>query len=334
MKKQRHDGRPRIVVVLGQTATGKSDLAVEIACRFGGEVVSADSRQVYRGLDIGAGKITTREMRGVPHHLLNVADPKGRRYTAEDFRRDAARAIDGIIARGKVPIVCGGTGFYIDALLSSGSFPAVPPDQRLRARLARRSTAALMRELRRLDPRRARDIDPHNKVRIIRAIEIARALGKVPPLEKIRAKDAKYETLFIGLTADRPAIRARIRARLLKRMKGDKMIREVARLHKKGVSWKRLHEFGLEYRHIADHIRNKTPRERTLARLGQDIFDFSKRQMRWFKRNPAITWFSPRETRRVLQQVQSFLRPRLSSRLRGPGRTRRTSRNSAPAKRR
>ncbi len=296
--------RPKVIVILGPTATGKSDLAVEMARELGGEVISADSRQVYRGLDIGAGKITKPEMEGVPHHLLDVADPKGARYTVEDFKRDGAAAIAEIASRGKLPIVCGGTGFYIDALISGEEFPQVPPDQKLRARLAKRSAASLMKEIATLDPRRARELDPLNKVRIIRAIEIARALGSVPRVKRRK----RYETLFIGLKADSEALRGRIHERLLKRIDRG-MVREVSNLRKRGVSWKRMHEFGLEYRHLALHLQKKASKEIMLEGLEHDIVDYSKRQMRWFKRNPAIQWFeagSRREARRAILLARRF----------------------------
>ncbi|HVU06774.1 MAG TPA: tRNA (adenosine(37)-N6)-dimethylallyltransferase MiaA [Candidatus Paceibacterota bacterium] len=294
---------PRIVAIVGPTATGKSDLAVAIARRFDGEVISADSRQVYRSLDIGAGKITRREMKGVPHHLLDVANPKGDRYTVEKFKRDGAAALADILSRGKLPIICGGTGFYIDALIWDEQFPAVPPNKALRAKLAKKSAEALMRELKRLDPRRAKTMDPHNKVRIIRAIEIAHALGEVPKQKRIQ----RYETLFIGLETDKEMLRKRIHDRLMKRMRGEKMLREVESLRKKGVSWKRLHDFGLEYRYLALILQEKSSKEAALAALEQDIAHFAKRQMTWFRRNPDIRWFPLGSAQKIEREVNGFI---------------------------
>lgn len=293
---------PNIVVILGPTATGKSDLAVEIARKFDGEVISADSRQVYRGLNLGSGKITRREMRGVPHHLLDIARPSGARYTVEDFKRDGAKAIDDILSRGRLPIICGGTGFYIDALVFDETFPAVPPDQKLRARLAKKSAESLMAMLEKLDPRRARAMDPYNKVRIIRAIEIARALGSVPSIQRRK----RYDPLWIGLTLPRTELAGRIRARLLKRMSRG-MVREIAQLHRSGVSWKRLYAFGLEYRYIALYLQKKLSKPAMLAELEREIVDFSKRQMTWFRANPAIRWFSPAPMRPIEREIRTFL---------------------------
>lgn len=292
---------PKLLIVCGPTATGKSDLAVELALAFNGEVISADSRQVYKGLDIGAGKITAKEMKGIPHHLLDVIDPK-KTYTVERFRTDGKKAIDEILGRGKFPIICGGTGFYIDALVFDEEFPAVPPNPKLRAALAKKTPAALMKMIAKLDPKRAKSLDTHNKVRIIRAIEIAKALGEVP---KVKRK-TRYETLCIGLTTDRETLRKRIHDRLLKRIDAG-MIGEIKKLRKKGVSWKRLHSFGLEYRHVALFLQKKVTKEEMLERLEIEIAQFAKRQMTWFKRNEKIEWFDPKDTKKVLKRAKEFL---------------------------
>jgi tRNA dimethylallyltransferase len=299
MKKITGKRLPKILVVCGPTAVGKSDLAVDLALKFNGEVVSADSRQVYTGLDIGSGKITTAEMKGVPHYLLNIADPKKARYTVDDFKRDGETAIADIISRGKLPIICGGTGFYIDALVKGEIFPNVPPNQALRKKLATKTAEALMKEITKLDPRRAKALDPYNKVRIIRAIEIARALGSVP---KIKTKK-KYDVVSIGLTLDRPKIHSRIHTRLLKRMDTG-MVQEIAKLHKKGVPWKRLEAFGLEYRYLALYLQKKLSKEEMLAKLESEIVAYSKRQMQWFKMNKEIQWFKPGENSRVVKVIK------------------------------
>lgn len=293
---------PKIVVVCGPTATGKSDLAVALARQFNGEVVSADSRQVYRGMDIGSGKVTAAEMQGVPHHLLDVADPRKARYTVDDFTRDASAAIADIHARGKLPIVCGGTGFYIDALVNGVKLPETKANPRLRAALAKRTTASLMKTLARLDPRRAKSIDPHNKVRIIRAIEIATALGAVPKATRRR----RYDALSIGLNLPRPDLRERIRARLMRRI-NEGMVVEVAKLKASGVSWKRLHDFGLEYRFVALYLQKKLTKVQLLEQLETAIAQYAKRQEAWFKRDRSIHWHAPSDIGRIVGRVSSFL---------------------------
>lgn len=174
----------KILVILGPTSTGKTALSIRLAKRLNGEVISADSRQVYKGLDIGSGKVTKREMKGVPHHLLDIANPKNV-FSADDFVKAGRAAVADIISRGKLPLVVGGTGFYIDALLGTIPLPDVAPNPKLRKTLSGKELAWLQARLKRLDPARAKTIDMKNPVRLIRAIEIATALGKVPaPLRK------------------------------------------------------------------------------------------------------------------------------------------------------
>jgi tRNA dimethylallyltransferase len=188
--------KPKVIVILGETATGKSSLSVKLAKKIGGEVISADSRQVYKDLDIGTGKITQKEMRGVPHYLLDVANPK-KKFTVTEYQKKAVYAIADICKRGKVPIICGGTGFYIDAITKGVVFPEVPPNLKLRKILEKKDNIDLLKILKKIDPRRVKNIDIKNKVRLVRAIEIAKALGKVP---EIKEKKPQYEFIKIGLS--------------------------------------------------------------------------------------------------------------------------------------
>jgi tRNA dimethylallyltransferase len=274
--------KPKLIAVVGPTASGKSALGVFLAQKLNGEVVSADSRQVYRGLDIGTGKVTKKEMGGVPHHLLNVASPT-RRFTADDFVKQASKKITMIYHSKKLPIVVGGTGFYIDALVGRMPLPNVPPDPALRATLAQKSPAQLVAQLRRLDPASAARVDPRNMARLVRAIEIAKALGAVPvlPLEQ------RYNVLWLGLKPK--DLDARIAARLRARLRAG-MVAEAKRLHKAGLSYKRMEELGLEYRHLARLLRGTLTKEQFVERLECEIRRYAKRQMRWFKRNPDIHW--------------------------------------------
>lgn len=292
----------KILVIVGPTASGKSDLAVTLAKRFNGEVISADSRQVYRGLDIGSGKITTREMRGVPHHLLDVRSPRSV-FSVHDFMRLAERAVADIIARGKLPIIAGGTGFYIDALVYGRTFPEVPPNAVLRKQLETKSADALFAQLEQLDPERAAAIDPHNKVRLIRAIEIATALGSVP---KQLPQHARFDACFIGVTWPDAVLKERIVQRLETRMKRG-MVAEVKQLHQHGLSWKRMETLGLEYRYLARYLRNLITKEQLLSELSAKIWQYAKRQKMWFKRNSTTTWFTPTDTAVIEQHVQSWL---------------------------
>ncbi|HDO23680.1 MAG TPA: tRNA (adenosine(37)-N6)-dimethylallyltransferase MiaA, partial [bacterium] len=169
----------KVIVILGPTASGKSEMAVKLAKKFNGEIISADSRQVYRGMDIGTGKITQKEMRGIPHHLLDVASPK-KVFTVIDFKKRAEKAIKDIIKRGKISIICGGTGFYIQAITGGISIPEVKPNWKLRKQLEKKNAEQLFKMLKKLDPKRSKTIDAKNPRRLIRAIELAQSLGHFP----------------------------------------------------------------------------------------------------------------------------------------------------------
>lgn len=276
----------KIIVILGPTASGKSELAVKLAKKFKGEVISADSRQVYRGMNIGTGKITKKEMEGIPHYLLDVASPK-RKFSVVNFVKLARKAIKKILKKGKMPIICGGTGFYLWVLIEGIQIPKVKPDWKLRKKLEKKTEEELFQMLKKLDPKRAKKIEKKNKRRLIRAIEIAKKLGKVPLLEK---KPLPYSFLILGVKKDWKDLKKRIKKRLLKRLKIG-MIEEVKKLKKMGLSWKRLEEFGLEYYWIARYLQKKISKKEMIESLERDIFRFAKRQMRYFKKYfPQTKW--------------------------------------------
>ena len=292
--------KPKILVILGPTASGKSDLAVKLAKKFGGEVISADSRQVYRGLNIGTGKITKKEMRGIPHHLLDIADPK-KQFSVADYKKLAEEKLRDIVRRDKLAIIVGGTGFYIDTLIGVISFPDVPPNQSLRKKLNKLDNEKLFKLLQQKDPRRAKNIDQHNKVRLIRALEIVEALGKVPPL---RGRQASTEFVFIGLKPYN--FGKRIHERLLKRL--EPMIHEGRKLHRQGLSYKRMHELGLEYRYLAMYLQGKISKKEMFEKLNTAIRQYAKRQMTWFNRNKSIKWFKPEEYKEIEKYARVMLR--------------------------
>ncbi len=289
---------PKIVVVLGPTATGKSDLGVEIARRFNGEVVSADSRQVYKKMDLGSGKITKKEMRGVPHHLLDVCSPK-KIYNVSNFKQDAERSIEKILTKGKLPILVGGTGFYIQSIVDGIVIPEVPPNPELRNSLEKMSVAELQNILKKKDPERFAKIDAKNPARLVRAIEIAEALGKIPKLKN----EPKYDCIQIGLTLPHDELSQKILKRLTKRIKKG-MIKEVQKLHNAGLSWKRLESFGLEYRFIAQFLQKKISRAEMIEQIHIKSLQFAKRQMTWFKRDGRIKWFNPCHTEEVFKIIK------------------------------
>jgi tRNA dimethylallyltransferase len=278
----------KIVVITGPTATGKSDFAVEYALKHNGEVISADSRQVYKGMDIGTGKITIEEMKGVPHHLLDVADPS-EQFNVGQYKKLAQEAIEDISSRGKLPIICGGTGFYIDAVVNNISYPDVPHDKELREGLEKMTTEELFTKLATLDKEFAISLNNseiNNRQRLVRLIEIATALGNIP---KVTKNQSDYDVTWIGLNYPYEKLKERIHIRLLKRVDAG-MIEEIERLHKEGLSWEKLDGFGLEYRYISRFLREMITKEEMLKLLEIEICHYAKRQMVWFKRNKEIEW--------------------------------------------
>lgn len=287
-----------------------------------GEIISADSRQVYKGMNLGTGKITKKEMRGVPHHLLDVISPKNV-FSVNDFQKRANKKIDEILKKparpsgaggGKVPIICGGTGFYIDSILNKTIFPEVPPNKKLREILNKKTIDQLFQLLRKLDKNRAENIDKNNKVRLVRAIEIAKTLGKVPKLEtstvKISGRWTSENILKIGLTLQPEILKERIKIRLLDRIKKG-MIKEVENLHKNGLSWKRMSELGLEYRYVSLYLQKKLSKEEMINKLNTEIWHFAKRQKTWFKRDENIIWINPlliHEKANALMRIKKFLK--------------------------
>ncbi|MEK7156864.1 MAG: tRNA (adenosine(37)-N6)-dimethylallyltransferase MiaA [Patescibacteria group bacterium] len=294
--------KQKVLVIVGPTSSGKSALAIALAKKFDGEVISADSRQVYRGLNIGTGKITKREMRGVRHHLLSEMSSHYI-FNADDFVQRGRAAIRDISARGKLPIVAGGTGFYIDALVGRIVLPNVPPHKQLRMQLEKKSSAQLFALLKKKDPRRAKTIEPHHKRRLIRALEIADALGTVPMMEIV---SPSFDVLWVGITPPIKELEKKITVRLFARMRGG-MIAEAKRLHAAGLSYKRMEELGLEYRSLARFLQGKVTRPQMVEELHRAIRKYSIRQIRYWKRNKDIRWFKDARIDGVSKIIRDWL---------------------------
>jgi len=291
----------KIIVILGPTSSGKSSLAVRVAKKFDGEIISADSRQVYQGLDIGTGKIKKNEMRGIRHHLLDVQDPK-KSFDVAKFKKLSDKAILEIHKRGKLPIVAGGTGFYIESIVDDVSFPEVKKNLKFRGKLERIATHELFKKLLKIDPERASNIDPNNKMRIIRALEIVDSIGKVPK----RVKRSKYDVLQIGIDVEDPVLKKKIKKRIdLWFQEG--FVQEGTKLIKKGLSMKRFNELGLEYRLLGQYLRGEISKEKMVERMNIETYQYVKRQRTWFKRNKDISWFRPSDIDLIKREVKIFL---------------------------
>lgn len=287
--------RPKVLVILGPTASGKTALAVQLAALFNGEIVSADSRQVYRGLDIGTGKDLKEYhfgQKNTPYHLIDVADPM-EEFNIAKYQKLALKAINDISSKGKLPIIVGGSGLYLQALVDGYALVPGKPDLKRRAELEKMTTQELYAMLLKLKPDFAVSLnnsDKNNQRRLVRYLEIAESGDHQKPSKK----KLPYDFLVIGLQIDDDKMREKIQKRIVDRLDHEDMIGEVERLLEKGVSMAWLNSLGLEYRHIAWHLQEKLDYEEMITRLSLATYRFAKRQKTWFRRwekqGRKITW--------------------------------------------
>lgn len=348
----------KILTVVGPTSSGKSELAVVLAKKFKGEIISCDSRQIYVGMDIGTGKVagnwktipiashpervqpteesltkplTVYKARGreksspiyiyksIPHHCIDFVDPK-KQYSVAEFQKTANQAMAEIRQRGHLPILCGGTGHWVDAVVYNQKIPGVKPNLKLRKDLEKFSNEELFGKMKHLDPDRAAVIDWHNKRRLVRAMEIILTTGK--PVPKINNNHNNNDNLLmLGIYPGQEELDVKIDKRLQERLKQG-MIKEVQRLHsgpsplfskegargssKTGLSWRRLESFGLEYKFVSLFLQKKLKQDEMVAQLSTAIKQYSKRQMTWFRKNEAICWVQNKQEAEML--VKDFLK--------------------------
>jgi len=289
----------KLIVILGPTASGKTALSIRLAKKFKGEIISADSRQVYKRMDIGTSKVTKKEMKGIPHYLLDVASPK-RKFTVAQYKKLAIKAIEKIHKKGKIPFLVGGTGFYIQVIVDGLVIPKVKPDWQLRKNLEKKKTEELLKLLKKLDPKRAKTIEKKNRRRLIRALEIVIKTKK--PVPSLQKKPFQFEVLKIGIKKSKQELSKLIRKRLFKRLRKG-MIAEVKGLRKSGLSWKRLEDFGLEYRYVARYLQGKISKEEMIEKIQKESEQYTKRQMTWFKRDKKILWIkTPKEAEKLVKE--------------------------------
>jgi len=290
---------PKVLVILGATATGKSGLAIKLAKQFNGEIISADSRQVYRKLDIGTGKVTKEEMNDISHHLLDVVDPTDD-FSVAQYKKLADKAITEIISRGKLPIIAGGTGFYIQSVVDNTTPPEVVPDEKLRVELKQKTPEELFKILEELDAERAKTIEKKNPRRLIRAIEIAKHIGSVPKVES----QPRYECLQIGLELPKEELSSRIRKRVQERLNAG-WIDEVQTLQKSGVRKEKLVEFGLGYKIIAEYA-DTTDTKGLKEKIAASERQYARQQKKWFRRDNRIKWFNPQDKKEIIKIIENF----------------------------
>ncbi len=306
----------KIIAIVGTNASGKTGLGVYLASKFNGEIVSADSRQVFRGMDIGTGKDLNEYKVGkkiIPYHLIDVIDPK-EEFSLAQYQKLAYKAIDDILKRGKLPIIVGGTGLYAQAIVDEYDLAAIKPDKKLRQELEKMNADKLFKKLRELKfdfAEKLNESDKKNKRRLIRYLEIIKGSSEEAGFTKGSSTfHGKYNTLLIGLTWSREILHKKIQKRLLERLDNKDMIREVKRLHQQGISWQRLEDFGLEYKFIAQYWQDKLDYDEMKEKLFRAIKQFAKRQMTWLRRwerqGAKIHWIKNRGEAENL--VKTFLK--------------------------
>ncbi len=292
---------PKLIVIAGTNASGKSGLGIDLAAHYGGEVVSADSRQVFRGLDLGSGKITPEETKGVPHHLIDVVDA-GAFYSMADFQKQAYEAIDDIIVRGKTPFLVGGTGLYVASVADGYVMSDRMPDLAYRNELEKLTTEELYIMLKKIVP--DTDVDARNRNRVMRVLEKIHDGDDITPTQEPR-----YETLRLGVTWDRDILRQRIDERLDRRLEQG-MIEEVKGLLDSGVSETFMIKLGLEYKFITQYLKGEySSLEEMKELLATAIKQFAKRQMTWFRRDQSIQWLdmTADPMTQAIRKIDAFL---------------------------
>lgn len=282
-------GERPLLVIAGPTATGKTDLSLALAVRFDGEIISADSRLFYRGMDIGTAKPSAAEMATVPHHLIDIRHPDGT-VTLGEYQRLAYAAIDAVHARGRLPILTGGTGQYVRAVVEGWGIPRVPPQRGLRAALERLGADELFRWLQALDPDAAGKIHANNVRRVIRALEVTLVSGR-PISELQRRRPPGYDTLTIGLTAGREMLYDRIDRRV-DAMMADGLLAEVEALRAAGYDWRLPAMSGLGYQQLGEYLRGELEYEEAIDRIKYETHRFVRQQYTWFRPGDRrIHWF-------------------------------------------
>jgi tRNA dimethylallyltransferase len=276
-----------VIAIVGPTASGKSALALRVAERIGAEIVSADSRQVYRTMDIGTAKPTITDRARVRHHLIDVVDP-GERYDVLRYQRDGRAALNEVRARGRVALVVGGTGLYIRALLDGLDLASLPHDPALRARLESEDAGTLHDRLRAIDPDTASRVDPRNRRRLVRYVEVATIVGG--PVS--RARGASIAALRIGLRPPREVLVAAIERRVREMVEAG-VLDETRGLVDRGIDPRLPSMSAHGYVHWSAHLRGEIDLETAIALTARDVRAYSRRQMTWFRRDPAIRWFDP-----------------------------------------
>lgn len=285
--------KKRIIVIVGPTAVGKTSLSISLARRLDGEIISGDSMQVYRGMDIGTAKIRPEEMEGIPHHLIDIRNPD-ETYSAAEFKRDVNEKVTEITEKNRIPILVGGSGLYIQAALYDFNFSDIPRDEKWTEKLMKEAGEdgidRIYRKLKEVDPEQAEKIHPNNHRRIIRALEIYEATGKTKTeWEKEQKRESPYEPLIIGLTMEREKLYEQINRRVDQMMENG-LLEEVETLYRQGYENTQAMK-AIGYKEFIPYLEGEIMLEDAIETLKRNSRRFAKRQYTWFRNKLPVTWY-------------------------------------------
>jgi len=297
--------KKRVIVICGPTASGKTALSIELAKKINGEIISSDSMQIYKDMDIGTAKPSQEEMQGIKHYLLDFVEPN-QRYSVAEYKKDAEAAIEEILAKGKTPIIVGGTGLYVDSLIYGIEYQNIELDEKYREELEQRAQneglQTLYEEAQKIDPQAMEKISPNDKKRILRVLEIYKATGKTKTQQEIesRQKGVKYDYEVYAISWDRELLYERINKRV-DIMIEQGLIQEVQKLLDKYDEFPTAMQ-GLGYKEVVEYLEGKTTKEEMIEKIKMETRRYAKRQITWFKKNKQTIWIGPHDLQKILEK--------------------------------
>ena len=298
--------KPKVIVICGPTASGKTALSIELAKKINGEIISSDSMQIYKAMDIGTAKPSKEEMQDIPHHLLDFVEPN-QRYSVAEFKKDAEKAIEEILAKGKTPIVVGGTGLYVDSLIYGIEYQDIELDEKYRQELENRvekeGLAKLYEEAKQIDPQAIEKISSNDKKRILRILEIYKSTGKTKTQQEIesRKNGVKYDYKVFAINWERELLYERINKRVDIMIKQG-LIQEVEQLLQKYDEFPTAMQ-GLGYKEVVEYLQGKTTYEEMIEKIKMETRRYAKRQITWFKKNKQTIWIGHKDLQRIMEEV-------------------------------
>ena len=296
--------KPEVIVICGPTASGKTGLSIELAKKINGEIISGDSMQIYKEMDIGTAKVTREEMQGIKHYLIDIIEPN-QRYSVAEFKKDAEKAIEEIINKGKTPIVVGGTGLYIDSLIYGIEYQNIKLDEEYRKKLEKEAEEGLdnlYEKAKKIDPEAMKKISPNDKKRIIRVLEIYKATGKTKTQQEEESrKELKYDYKVFAINMEREKLSERINKRV-DLMLQQGLIEEVEKITEKYNEFPTAMQ-GLGYKEVVEYLENKTTKEEMIEKIKMETRRYAKRQITWFKKNKQTIWLDGLKSREENVQI-------------------------------